>query len=57
LIVRKSKRKSKNQGGEENATSLKRRLRFSKKQRGASSLRRATWLNAILAQVAEDKAF
>jgi hypothetical protein len=57
LILRKSKRKSKNQGGEENATSLKRRLRFSKKQRGASSLRRATWLNAILAQVAEDKAF
>jgi hypothetical protein len=43
--------------GEENATSIKRRLRFSKKQRESSSLRRAARLNAILAQVADDKAF
>jgi hypothetical protein len=43
--------------GEENATSLKRRLRFSKKQRESSSLRCAAQLNAILARVAEDKAF
>jgi hypothetical protein len=42
--------------GEKNATSLKRRLRFSKKQREPSGLRRAARLNAILALVAEDKA-
>jgi hypothetical protein len=30
---------------------------FPKKQRESSSLRRAAWLNAILAQLAEDKAF
>jgi hypothetical protein len=38
-------------------TSIKRRLRFSKKQRESNSLGRAARLNAILAQVAEDKAF
>ena len=34
-----------------------RRLRFSKKQRESSILRRAARLTAILVQVAEDKAF
>ena len=53
----KIKRKWKNQGGEENTTSIKRRLRLSKKQRESSSLRPAPRLNAILAQVADDKAF
>jgi hypothetical protein len=53
----KIKAQIENQGGEENATPIKRRLRFSQKQRESSSLRRAARLNAILAQVADDKAF
>jgi hypothetical protein len=53
----KIKAQTENQAGEKNATSIKRRLRFSKKQWESRSLRRVARLNGILAQVADDKAF